>query len=143
MSHEVYFILDETFDADLWAPSRKTDVRVIKSPHNEAAARAVWEKESDAYSPLSGIATFDGSADVIRSFYDLLGTIDQHHGNYSAQEPWSTIHVVGSPQDAARPDRIADELCVEAVSLEPEGGGCAIKRVAQRGDARDGAPRRR
>jgi hypothetical protein len=140
MSHEVYFILDETFDADLWALSRNAHVWLVKSPHNDAAARAVWEKEAGLYSPLFGVTTFDGFTDLVGGFYDLLGTIDQHHDEHSAPEPWSTIHVVGLLPDDVRPTLIADELSLQAVSLEPVCGGFTIRRVPKKGCADDAAP---
>ncbi len=74
MSHEAYFILVETFEADLWALSRNAHVWLIKSPHNDAAARAVWGKDSDAYAPLSGVATFDGFTDLVPGSYDSTRT---------------------------------------------------------------------
>ena len=45
MNHEVFFVLDVAFAGDLWALSRHAHVWIIKSPHNETAARAVWDRE--------------------------------------------------------------------------------------------------
>jgi hypothetical protein len=142
MTHDVYFILDRKFDGDLLALSRSAHVWLIKSPHNESAAQSVWEQHSDTSPPGSGVTTFGGAVDVIRSFYGLLGTIDQHHDEYAAEGPWSTIHVLGLPQDDVQPELIADELCVQAVTLEPDGRGFAIRRAAQQGDTPDGVSRR-
>jgi hypothetical protein len=133
----VYFILDRGFAGDLWSLSRDSHVWLIKSTCNEVAARLVWAREPDGHSPLRGVTTFDGGEDTSDSFYRFLGTMDEHHGEYSAPEPWDTIHVIGFPLDRARPDRIADELGVETVLLAPEGGGFAIRRAAQQGDAPD------
>jgi len=129
MSHEVFFILDQQFSEDLWALSRGAHVWLIKSPQNEAAARVVWDRESETHSPLQGVTIFDGAQDVDDSFYGLLSTIDEHHGEYSAPEPWSAIHVIGFRLDRASPDRIADKLGVEVSLLESEGGGFMIRRA--------------
>jgi len=130
MIHEVFFILDHRFSGDVWALSRSAHVWLIKSPQNDAAARVVWDRESDSYSPLQGVTTFDGAQDVNDSFYNFLSTIDQHHDEYSAPEPWSAIHVIGFPLDRASPDRIADELGVEVFLLKSEAGGFTIRRAA-------------
>jgi len=36
MSHEVFFILDDSFSGDLWSLSRSAHVWLIKSTQNEA-----------------------------------------------------------------------------------------------------------
>ena len=128
MSHEVFFILDDRFSGDLWSLSRSAHVWLIDSPQNQAAARVIWDRESESYSPLQGITTFNGAQDLSDSFYNFLSTIDQHHNEHSAPERWSAIHVIGFPLDRASPDRIADELGFE-VLLKSEGGGFTIERA--------------
>jgi len=143
MSHEVFVILDARFAGDLWRFSRAGHVWLTRSAENEAAARAVWDREPEEYSPLRGVSLFDGSGDACEDFYGMLETIEDHHDEYSAAGPWNTIHVIGLPVRTVRPDRIAEELSVEAVGLDMEGDGFAIRRAAQPGDAPDGASRRR
>ena len=143
MSHKVFFILDPGFAGDLWSLSRASHVWLIKSPQNDAIARVVWDRETEERSPLWGVTTFDGTQDAMETFYSFLGTIDQHHDEYSAPEPWEAIHVIGFPMDSARLDRIAEELDVDAVVLNLEGGGFSIRRPAQQAAPADGASRRR
>lgn len=140
---ELYFILDLGFDGDLWALSRSAHVWIVRSPRNEAAARAVWERDADTRSSPSGVTVFDGSIDATATFYASLGTIALHHDEFSSPEPWSTIHVVGLPIDRVRPERVAKALSVDAVRLAPEAGGFAITCAARRGEGPDGASRRK
>jgi hypothetical protein len=142
MSHNVFLILDTSFAGDLWSVSREAHIWLIKSIQNDVAARAVWDRETEDYSPLRGVTTFDGYADRIETFYSFLGTIDAHHDEYAASEPWDAIHVLGVSLDEVRGPRIAEELGLEAVVLDAEPGGFAIKRAAQQGDPPAAASRR-
>ncbi len=131
MSHEVFFILDACFRDDLWKLSRRGHVWLLKSAGNEALARTVWDRETEGYSPERGVTTFDGSEDAIDDFYGFLGTIDEHHGEYSAPRPWDVIHVMGVPFDRVQPNRIAEELGLPAIATEVEELGFTIRRAAQ------------
>jgi hypothetical protein len=137
MSHEVFFILDACFPGDLWSLSRRGHVWLIGSPQNKDAAQAVWDRETGDYSPLQGVTTFDGSKDTAETFYSFLGTIDEHHGEYSAPQPWDTIHVLGIPLDRVARAEITEALGIAAVVLDREAGGFAIRRAAQQADAAD------
>lgn len=143
MSHEVFFVLDACFQGDLWKLSRRGHVWLLKSSGNEAVTRAVWDRETEDYSLERGVTTFDGSCDPIADFYGFLGTIDEHHGENSAPKPWDVIHVMGVPFDRVQRSRIAEELGLQAIVLEVEKQGFAIRRAAQQGDAPDGASYRR
>lgn len=136
MSHEVFFILVSRFQGDLWKLSRRGHVWLLKSSGNEVLARAVWDRESEDYSPERGVTTFDGSEDI-KDFYGFLGTIDLHHGEHSAPRPWDVILVMGVPFDRVQPNRIAEALGLQAIVPEVEEQGFAIRRAAQQGDARD------
>lgn len=129
MNHEVYFVLDRAFDGDLWSLSRNAHVWIIKSTCNEHAARLVWDRETEDYSPLHGVTMFDGAQIASEDLYTLLGTIDAHHSEYDAPRPWDAIHVIGFPLASARRERIAQELGVEHLSVDPEGAGFAIRRL--------------
>ncbi len=130
MSHEVFLILDTSFDGDLWSLSREGHVWIVQSPENDAAARAVRERETEGYSPLRGVTTFNGSEDVNAIFYSYLGVIDCHHNQSAAPQPWDTIHVVGLSRKMVRPERIAESLGVESLVLTKEPQGFAIRRAA-------------
>jgi hypothetical protein len=131
MTHEVYFILDSGFVGDLWSLSRRAHVWVLKSAHNESAARAIWDRDEPGYSRWHGVTTFDGSESPIDTFYAFLGTVAEHH------EGWDTIHVIGLALESARPQRVAIELGTESFALAAEDGGFAIGRAAQQGAEAD------
>jgi hypothetical protein len=127
MTHEVYFILDTRFQGDLWELSRSSHVWLVDSPANAILARAVWDRETDGYSPRRGVSTFTGSESAIESFYGFLGTIDEHHNEFSASSPWGAIHVKGVSLGEVEPDRVAEELGLDEAVLEAEGEGFAIR----------------
>ncbi|HEY0765018.1 MAG TPA: hypothetical protein VGD61_21750 [Pyrinomonadaceae bacterium] len=130
MSHEVYLVLDPQFADDLWSLSRGAHVWIIKTAENEAAARAVWDRETERHSPLRGVTIFDSSGEAYDDFYRILPTIEDHHDEYSAPEPWNAIHVIGLSGNIRR-DRIADALGVDDFEVVKEGEGFAIKRTAK------------
>ena len=132
MSHEVYLVLDPQFADDLWRLSRAAHVWIIRTAENEAAAKAVWDRETEGHSPLRGVAIFDGSGEAYDDFYMILPTIEEHHAEYSAPEPWNATHVIGLSGRNIRRDRIANALGFEAFEVVTEGKGFAIKRAAQK-----------
>ena len=133
MSHEVYLVLDPQFADDLWSLSRGAHVWLFRTAENEAAAKAVRERETEGYSPLRGVTIFDGSGEAYDDFYMILPMIEVHHAEYSAApEPWNAIHVIGLSGRNIRRDRVADALGIDAFEVVKEGKGFAIKRTAQR-----------
>jgi len=140
MSHEVFFILDASFQGDLWKLLRRGHVWLLKSPKNQVLARAVWDRETEDYSPVRGVTTFDGSGNSTEEFYRFLPTIDEHHGEHSAPEPWDVIHVMGVPFDRVQPNRIAEELGRQAIVPEVEEQEFAIRRAAPQGVGRTTGP---
>jgi hypothetical protein len=132
MNHEVYLILDPHFDGDLWSLSRAAHVWIVESAENDVASRAVRARETEGYSPLHGVTTFNACEAVLPHFYDSLSVIDCHHNQSAAPRPWDTIHVVGVPRKRVRASRIAEALNVEGVALENERQGFAIRRRTRR-----------
>jgi hypothetical protein len=94
-AHEVHFILDPRFGGDLWELSRGAHVWICNSPENDPRIDAVWAPETEEYSELMGVTSFALGGDVAQTFYSFLGTIEDHHGEHAAAEPWSAIHVLG------------------------------------------------
>ena len=130
VDHQVFFILQD-HDGDLRSLSRTGHVWLAHSPTNDEAARRVWNREPDAYSPLHGVTMFASSSDRLADFYEFLATIDEHHGTYSAPTAWGVIHVRGVPIEQIAPARIATELGDVPFRILPESGGFAIIRAAQ------------
>ena len=125
--HEVFFILGD-FEGDLWRLSRAHHVWLVRSQHNTALAEAVWARESQGYSALCGVTVFDGTGDRTQEFYEFLGTIDEHHGTYSAPVAWSAIHVRGVDTSDVDEGDTSSVLGGVAVQILPESGGFAIVR---------------
>ena len=126
--HEVSFIFDVEFSGDLWALSRGAHVWLIKSEHNDRITGSVWDRETEPYSPMHGVSTFGDASDPTSSFYSFLGTIDQHHDEFSAPRPWDVIHVIGLALEPLSTEKIANELLLESAHIEKEAGGFAIRR---------------
>lgn len=141
-THEVIVVLDPNFAGDLWALSRTAHVWIIGSELNEEAARQVWNRERDPRWPTQGVTTFVGAACEADTLYSMLATIDEHHGDHSAELPWQVIHVRGLGISDVSEPRIADELAEVPVNFLPEQGGFAIVRAGRPTAATDGASRR-
>jgi hypothetical protein len=75
------------------------------------------------------VSTFDSSEDLLDAFYRYLGTIDEHHSEFSASSAWDAIHVKGVEVERVDPDRVAEELGLDEVELEVEEAGFAIRRA--------------
>ncbi len=127
---DVFFILDPKYRGNLWDLSRKGHVWICKSPCNDLATREVWDRETEEYSPLRGVSSFESAEDAVRAFYAFLGTIDEHHDEYAAASPWDTIHVMGLKTERVSRDRILEELVDVNVTLEPKSDGFVIRRAA-------------
>lgn len=136
--HHVFLILGD-FQGDLWSFSRSQHVWLLSSPHNDVQARMVWDREPKDYSALRGVTTFRGSGASVSEFYRMLGTVDHHHDEHSADVPWTAIHVRGVAPAEISDAAVADEIG-DGFQIFPEPGGFAIIRAAQQGDAADDRP---
>ena len=125
----MFLILEPEFDGDLWELSRGAHVWIVDSARNTAAASAVWDRKPDSEWPTQGVTTFVPQDDVTASLYSMLGTVDEHHGEYSAAVPWQAIHVRGVAIDDVSETRIAEELGGVSIHLLREDAGFAIERA--------------
>ena len=94
----VRVVVDSSFGERLAALPPSEPVWIIDSPQNTPVAHRLW-RERAAESHLTGVTTFrpaaSGSPEV--ELMAQLQTIDLHHGEYSAEPPYSAIEVFGCP----------------------------------------------
>ena len=126
---EVHFILDPDYRGDLWSLSRRAHVWICSSPANDAQYQRVCDQETEEYSELQGVSSFELGSDVVATFYGFLGTIDEHHDGDATTPPWSRIHVVGLSSKVVSMDRILAELAPAAVAIDPDAGGFTLRRI--------------
>ena len=92
----VRVVVDRSFGERLAALPPSQPVWIVDSPLNTPVASRLWQ-ERPTETHLSGITTFkpaaSGSAEA--ELLAQLQTIDLHHGEYSADPPYSALEVFG------------------------------------------------
>lgn len=106
-AHHVGIVFDTDFGDALEALSRQMHVWIVDTPANKRVAREIWARHP-GYSRESGVTTFGrtGYADAHALFEGILGTVDEHHGVFESDPPWSILHIYGLPPD----DRVRASL---------------------------------
>ena len=99
--YSVSVILDRSFGSQLSDLSGMGPVWIVDSPVNRAVAENLWA-QFPTRSHLEGVTTFkaaetDSPEDML---IGNLGTIDLHHGSYSADPPYTVLEIVGTPLTA-------------------------------------------
>jgi hypothetical protein len=142
--HHVFLIFGD-FDGDLWSLSRDQHVWLMDSPANDAEATRVWNRDSEPYTPLHGVTTFECAGASPTELFRILVTVDGHHDDSSVDDPWTAIHVRGMAMEGTTSERLSSELGFLCRVL-PEDGGFVIIRAAQldaaADDSRDHATKR-
>jgi hypothetical protein len=93
--YSVSIVLDRSYGPRLRELLRAGPVWAVDSPANRDCARQLWS-EHPANDHLNGITIFkaeDRSPEQM--LMDQMGTIDEHHGIYSAVAPYTAVRVVG------------------------------------------------
>ena len=95
--YSVSIVLDRSYGPRLRELLKAGPVWAVDSPANRDCAQQLWS-EFPARDHLDGITVFKSAED--RSPEEVLigevGTIDEHHGIYSADPAYTVIRVVGS-----------------------------------------------
>jgi hypothetical protein len=95
--YKVFVVVDRNFGGRLAALPQGVPVWIVDTPTNKPVAQLLWRDRNGNH--LTGITTFDDSDSS--SPEDLLvghlGTIDLHHGSYSADPPYTQLEVLGAP----------------------------------------------
>ena len=95
--YSVSVVLDRSFGSRLSDLLAKGPVWIVDSPVNRAVAENLWA-QFPTRSHLEGVTTFkaaepDSPEDML---IGNLGTIDLHHGFYSADPPYTVLEIVGT-----------------------------------------------
>jgi hypothetical protein len=96
--YRVRVVVDASFGERLATLPAHDPVWIIDSPSNTPVAHRLW-KERPAANHLTGITTFKprSASSPEDELLAQLNTIDLHHGQYSANPPYSIIEVIGCP----------------------------------------------
>jgi hypothetical protein len=93
----VAVVVDRAFSDRLSELARLRHVWVVESPTNTAAIRDIWQGMSAESCPQSGVTSFEDDANQSAEELcaDIVGVVDEHHGEFSSDPPWSEIDVFG------------------------------------------------
>jgi hypothetical protein len=94
--YRVGLVLHEDYSSGLPDLAGRMPVWVVDTPSNRKAAQRIWASRP-GQSHLTGLTTFKVAADssAVERCLGELGTIDLHHGEYSASPPYSELEVFG------------------------------------------------
>ena len=89
-------VVDPAFGERLASIPAGEPAWVIESPLNKPVAHRLW-RERKGEDHLTGITTFKPSANVSpeEEVIRILDTIEHHHGEYSADPPYSILEIIG------------------------------------------------
>lgn len=111
--YRVSVVLDCGFGERLITLAQNGPVWIIDNPDNQAAAETCWNLNPIARY-LNGVTVFKGfDTSPEDTLIGNLGTIDLHHGEYSAPTPYSVLEVIG----VLRTPRIEVELAEYGLDL--------------------------
>jgi hypothetical protein len=105
--YKVLVVVDAEFGSRLAELPPDHPVWIVDTPANRAAAQQRWaERRNDTH--LTGVTVFNTAAECSPedNLLAQLGTIDLHHGSYSADPPYTILEVIGTPLS----ERIRSEL---------------------------------
>ena len=101
---KVWIVVDPQFGERLTELPVGQPVWITDSLANGPVIRRRWEQRP-ARSHLTGLTSFkhDEGGSPEDRLLNILGTVDLHHGAYSAKPPYSVVEVVGCvPSEAIR-----------------------------------------
>ncbi|MDB6175346.1 MAG: hypothetical protein JWL59_4657 [Chthoniobacteraceae bacterium] len=119
--YRVRIIVDPSFGDRLISLPTDEPVWIVQSPINSPVAQRLWaERRTSTH--LAGITTFQpGSIDTPEdNFLSILDTVNLHHGESSAQPPYSGIEVIGC-EASLRVRAALDDFSFHLVALQPGG----------------------
>ena len=88
-------VVDPAFGARLEDLARRMHVWVLRSADNERAARRL-RRDDSPHSLESGLTLFGSPGDTAEdACVEIVGTVEEHHGEYSHDPPLDAIEVFG------------------------------------------------
>ena len=111
-SHKVGLVVDRSFGERIVELARSFHVWVVESPANVPFVRRFWESQ----------LADSGPADICAR---IAETVDQHHGEFAHDPPWTELEVFGVELDAALQEVFKD---LGATTFEPTPEGFVCRR---------------
>jgi hypothetical protein len=95
--YKVCVVVDRSFGERLTELPRGVPVWIVDTPSNKPVAQRLW-KERPSETHLTGITTFKDmeSSSPEELMIEELGSIDLHHGAYSADPPYTVLEILGA-----------------------------------------------
>ena len=129
-SHKVGLVVDRSFGERIVELARSFHVWVVESPANVPFVRRFWESQLADSGPdplASGITSFvagehEMPADICAR---IAETVDQHHGEFAHDPPWTELEVFGVELDSALQEVFKD---LGATTFEPTPEGFVCRR---------------
>ena len=142
LSRKVGLILDRNFGPRIDGLAQTFHVWVVESPTNKPFIQRFWQSgQSDIHSdPLElGITSFGAYEDEPpeATCARLAADLDEHHGDFAREPPWSEIEVFG-----ARLNPLSRQAFEEigATSFEPTRDGFICRRDLAGREAGESTP---
>jgi hypothetical protein len=127
MKKQIPYLILCDYSESLCDLSADHHVWICNSQNNDQQIQKVWAKKSE-YSQGFGVTSFVISRDILDTFYEFLGTVDEHHsGDGIEYEQWHTINVLGITEELVLKTKIEEALNSQ-VSISPVDKGIAITR---------------
>lgn len=128
---KVGIVVERNFGERLAALARSFHIWVIKSPVNTPFIKEYWsgEPQSPAHDPLaSGITSFtpDDNESPEDACARIAGDVEDHHGEFAQDPPWSEIEVFGVKLS----DRLREVFAeIGVTTFEPTPDGFICRRT--------------
>ncbi len=117
--YRVHVVVDPAFGQRLADLPADEPVWIVASPTNNPVVRQLWQ-ERPTKSHHDGITLFQPHGSPDDAFLGQLGSVDLHHGEYSAQPPYSLVEVIGCPPSEEVCSALA-ELGFSVIDTSSEG----------------------
>jgi len=108
--HTVALVVHPDFGKDLVLLAKEIHVWLVDTPKNRAATIPIWKEQGGEYSLEHGVTLFNASGDAEPDEVaaSMIGTIDEHHGQYSQTPPCGCIRVYGCGASARLVEALAE-----------------------------------